>query len=48
VTKLVFTWTERDVDEELEGGVDDQAELGCADDDIVNLKKQNVTKAGNI
>ena len=26
----------------------DQAELGRADDNIVNLKKQDVTKAGNI
>ena len=40
----LYTWTDGDVDEELEGGVDDEAQVGGADDDVVDVEKQDVTK----
>ena len=39
------TWTDGDVDEELEGGVDDEAEAGGADDHVVDVEQQDVTEA---
>lgn len=40
----MLTWADRDVNEELEGGVDDEAQVGGADDDVVDVEKQDVTK----
>jgi len=47
-SQKLFTRADWDVDEELEGGVDDEAEACGADDHVVDVEKKDVAKAETI